>query len=145
MLVDVVTEYAAEVVRPAAAEADDVAAAPEAVLKASLDIGLPILGVPEDLGGISAERSAMAGTLVAEALAHGDMGLAVATLAPGAVSTALSLWGTERAAGDVPPGLHRRRGAGRRAGADRAAPAVRRARARDHGGQGRRRATSSTA
>ena len=95
MLVDVVTEYAAEVVRPAAAESDDVAAAPEAVLKASLDIGLPILGVPEELGGISSERSAVAGTLVAEALAHGDMGLAVATLASGAVSTALSLWGSE--------------------------------------------------
>src|SRR6476659_762814 len=60
MLVDVVKEYAAEVVRPAATEADDVAAEPEAVLKASLAIGLPILGVPEDLGGISAERSAMA-------------------------------------------------------------------------------------
>jgi alkylation response protein AidB-like acyl-CoA dehydrogenase len=95
MLVDVVREYAAEVIRPAAAEADDLAAAPEAVLKASLDIGLPILGVPEDLGGISSERSAMAGTLVAEALAHGDMGLAVATLAAGAVSTALSLWGSD--------------------------------------------------
>ena len=82
MLVDVVREYAAEVVRPAAAEADDVAAAPEAVLKASLEIGLPILGVPEELGGISTERSAMAGTLVAEALAHGDMGLAVADAGP---------------------------------------------------------------
>ena len=96
MLVEVVREYAAEVVRPAAAGADELAEPPEAVLKASLDIGLPILGVPEELGGISAERSAMAGTLVAEALAHGDMGLAVATLAPGAVSTALSLWGTEQ-------------------------------------------------
>jgi alkylation response protein AidB-like acyl-CoA dehydrogenase len=95
MLVDVVTELAAEVVRPAAAEADELARAPEAVLTAGLDIGLPLLGVPEELGGISTERSAMAGTLVAEALAHGDMGLAVAALAPGAVSTALSLWGTE--------------------------------------------------
>ena len=95
MLVDVVTEFATEVVRPAAAEANDVSVAPEAVLKSSLDIGLPILGVPEELGGISAERSAMAGTLVAEALAAGDMGLAVACLAPGAVSTALSLWGSE--------------------------------------------------
>jgi alkylation response protein AidB-like acyl-CoA dehydrogenase len=41
------------------------------------------------------ERSAMAGTLVAEALARGDMGLAVAALAPGAVATAIGLWGTE--------------------------------------------------
>ncbi|MEN8708052.1 MAG: acyl-CoA dehydrogenase family protein [Nocardioides marinisabuli] len=95
MLVDVVGEYAAEVVRPAAAEADEACAAPEPVLKASLDIGLPILGVPESLGGISEERSAVAGTLVAEALSLGDMGLAVAALAPGAVATALGLWGTE--------------------------------------------------
>ncbi|MGN0063860.1 MAG: acyl-CoA dehydrogenase family protein, partial [Nocardioides sp.] len=33
--------------------------------------------------------------LVAEALAHGDMGLAVAAAGPGSVATALSLWGTE--------------------------------------------------
>jgi alkylation response protein AidB-like acyl-CoA dehydrogenase len=95
MLVDVVREVAAEVLRPAAAEADDRAVAPGPVLAAAREIGLPLLGVPEELGGISTERSAMAGTLVAEALAHGDMGLAVAALAPGAVSTALSLWGTE--------------------------------------------------
>jgi len=95
MLVDVVRELAEEVVRPVAAESDAVARAPESVLRAGLEIGLPTLGVPEELGGILAERSAMAGTLVAETLAHGDMGLAVAALAPGAVSTALSLWGTE--------------------------------------------------
>jgi len=95
MLVDVVTELAEEVVRPAAAEADEACAAPETVLKATLEIGLPGLGVPEALGGISEERSAMAGTLVAEALARGDMGLAVSALAPGSVATALALWGTD--------------------------------------------------
>lgn len=95
MLVDVVTEFAEEVVRPAASEADKECAAPDSLLKSSLEIGLPILGVPEALGGISEERSAMAGTLVAEALAKGDMGLAVATLAPGSVATAISLWGTD--------------------------------------------------
>jgi alkylation response protein AidB-like acyl-CoA dehydrogenase len=93
-LVDVVRELAAEVLRPAAADADSAAEAPEAVLRAGLQVGLPLLGVPESLEGIWAERSAMAGTLVAEALAHGDMGLAVAVLAPGSVATALSLWGT---------------------------------------------------
>ncbi|RLV48735.1 acyl-CoA dehydrogenase [Nocardioides mangrovicus] len=95
MLVDVVTEFAEEVVRPAATGADDACAAPAELLAATLEIGLPILGVPESLGGIAEERTAMAGTLVHEALAHGDMGLAVAALAPGAVATALSLWGTE--------------------------------------------------
>lgn len=95
MLVDAVTEYAEEVVRPAAAEADDACATPDTVLKAGLELGLPILGVPETLGGISEERSAMAGTLVAEALAKGDMGIALAALGPGSVATALGLWGTE--------------------------------------------------
>ena len=95
MLVDVVTEFATEMLRPAAADADAACAAPDELLKSSLGIGLPILGVPEELEGISTERSAMAGTLVAEALAKGDMGLAVACLAPGSVATALSLWGSD--------------------------------------------------
>lgn len=96
MLVQVVKEFAEEVVRPSAAEADEACATPEAVLKASLEIGLPILGVPESLGGVAEQRSAVGGVLVAEALAHGDLGIAVATLAPGAVATAISLWGSEQ-------------------------------------------------
>ncbi|WP_297616639.1 acyl-CoA dehydrogenase family protein [Nocardioides sp.] len=95
MLVDVVRELAAELLRPAAAEANEACTAPPEVLAAAQEIGLPGLGVPEALGGIMEERSAMAGTLVAEALAEGDMGLAVATLAPGAVATAIGLWGTD--------------------------------------------------
>jgi alkylation response protein AidB-like acyl-CoA dehydrogenase len=95
MLVDVVTELATEVVRPAAADADAACEPPTDVLKAGLEIGLPILGVADDLGGIATERSAVAGVLVAEALARGDMGLALASLAPGAVATALSLWGSD--------------------------------------------------
>ncbi|MGH3362167.1 MAG: acyl-CoA dehydrogenase family protein [Nocardioides sp.] len=95
MLVDVVTEFAEEMVRPAAADANDACTAPGELLEAGLEIGLPLLGVPEALGGISEERSAMAGTLVAEALGKGDMGLAVAALAPGSVATAIGLWGTD--------------------------------------------------
>ena len=95
MLVDVVSELAQELILPAAAAADDACATPEEILKASLEVGLPILGIPEELGGISEHRSAMASTLVAEALAKGDMGIAVGILASGAVATALGLWGTE--------------------------------------------------
>ena len=95
MLVAVVDELATELLRPAASAADEACTAPAEVLAAAQEIGLPGLGVPDALGGIMEERSAMAGTLVAEALANGDMGLAVATLAPGAVATAIGLWGTE--------------------------------------------------
>ena len=94
-MVDVVSEFAAEVLRPAAAEADDACTAPTEVLGQSSDLGLTLIEVPEDLGGIVTERSTTTGVLVAEAMAHGDMGLAVACLAPSAVSTAVSLWGDE--------------------------------------------------
>ncbi|MBV9922990.1 MAG: acyl-CoA dehydrogenase family protein, partial [Pseudonocardia sp.] len=95
LLVDVVAELATEVLRPAASAADQACAAPGEVLAAATEIGLPLLGVPESLGGISEERAVVAGTLVAEALAKGDLGLAVAALAPGAVATALATWGSD--------------------------------------------------
>jgi len=95
MLVDVVTDLAREVLRPAAPAADAACAAPPVVLGAADEIGLPLLGVPASLGGISEERAVMAGALVAEALAKGDLGLAVAMLAPGAVATAIATWGTD--------------------------------------------------
>ncbi|MEV6267441.1 acyl-CoA dehydrogenase family protein [Kribbella sp. NPDC051936] len=95
MMVDVVREFAADVLRPAAAAADTACVTDPSVLESSAELGLSLIEVPEDLGGIVTERSAMTGVLVAEALAHGDMGQAVACLAPSAVSTAISLWGDE--------------------------------------------------
>lgn len=96
MLVEVSTDFASQALRPAAAAANESCAAPVEVLTAGAEIGLPILGLPESLGGLSEERSAMASALVAEALAHGDMGLAVASLASGTVATAIGLWGNQQ-------------------------------------------------
>jgi alkylation response protein AidB-like acyl-CoA dehydrogenase len=94
MLVDAVSEFAAEQLRPAAYEADATCAPPEGLLGQAAELGLGQLAVPEGApGGLAAERSTVSGVLVAEALAHGDMGLALACLAPAAVTTALGLWG----------------------------------------------------
>lgn len=93
MIKNTVAELAAEQLRPVAAEADRTRQAPAALLKTVAEIGLTSIGVPEELGGLGTERSTVTNVLVAEALAHGDMGLAVACLAPAAVSTALVLWG----------------------------------------------------
>jgi alkylation response protein AidB-like acyl-CoA dehydrogenase len=96
MIVDATREFAAEQLRPIAAQADTDCAAPADLLKrVNAELGITLVGVPETLGGMGAERSATTGALVAEALAHGDMGLAVACLAPAAVSNALALWGDE--------------------------------------------------
>ena len=93
MMRDAMREFAAGELRPAAPDADPACAAPEELLVQSAELGLGTLGVPDELGGSASERSAVTGVLIAEALAHGDMGLAAAALAPGAVSTALALWG----------------------------------------------------
>ncbi|HET6876440.1 MAG TPA: acyl-CoA dehydrogenase family protein [Jatrophihabitans sp.] len=96
MIVDATREFAEEKLRPAAAGADTQCAAPDTILKQSVaELGVTLVGVPDALGGMGSERSATTSALVAEALAYGDMGLAVACLAPAAVSNALSLWGTE--------------------------------------------------
>ncbi|MDQ2837428.1 MAG: acyl-CoA dehydrogenase family protein [Actinomycetota bacterium] len=90
-------EFGAEQLRPAASEADSSCQAPAALLeRATGELGISFVGVPESLGGAGTERSAITGVLIAEALAHGDLGLAVALLAPAAVSTALVLWGDEQ-------------------------------------------------
>ena len=95
MLREAVQNFALEQLRPAAAAADTACAAPPALLKQSADLGIAVMGVPEELGGAGHERSAMTNVLMAEAMAQGDLSLAVACLAPSAVSTALVLWGSE--------------------------------------------------
>jgi len=95
MLSESVRDFALEKLRPAALGADAACLAPPELLTQSNDLGLTMIGVPEELGGAVSERSAVTAVLMSEALARGDMGLAVACLAPAAVSTALSLWGDE--------------------------------------------------
>jgi len=87
-------EFAAEQLRPAAGAADTECQPPAGLLaRATAELGVSVIGIPAELDGAGAERSAVTNVLVAEALAHGDLGLAVALLAPAAVSTALVLWG----------------------------------------------------
>ena len=93
MLRESFRQFAAEKLRPAALEADTKCAAPDALLAESSELGITMIGVPEELGGVFDERSSTSAVLVAETMAHGDMGLAFAAFAPAAVSTALSLWG----------------------------------------------------
>ena len=93
LLRESVRDFALAKLRPAGREADEACATPLGLLGQANELGLTMVGVPEELGGAVAERSAVTTVLMAEALAQGDMGIAVACLAPAGVSTALSLWG----------------------------------------------------
>src|SRR4051794_39512413 len=93
MLVEMLGSFAAERLRRTAGDADAACAPPEGLPAEAAEIGLALMGVPEELGGLTSERSSVTGVLAAEALAHGDMGLAVALLAPAGVATALARFG----------------------------------------------------
>jgi alkylation response protein AidB-like acyl-CoA dehydrogenase len=96
--------FAAEKVRPAAKAADDARQTPAEILTQATELGVAMLGVPAELGGVMEEGAATTTALIGEALAHGDMGIAYAALAPGAVATAIGLWGTaEQEATYLPP------------------------------------------
>jgi len=64
------------------------------VLVRGHELSLAALSIPERFGGVAERRSPLTSCLIAEELARGDMGLAVALLAPVAVVNALVDGGT---------------------------------------------------
>lgn len=95
MIVETVSEFAEEILRPAAADADTKSEAPADLIKRSAELGITLINVPEEFEGAAAERGAMTNSLVAEALAHGDMGLALPILAPSGFAVALTQYGND--------------------------------------------------
>lgn len=94
MIVETVNEFAEEILRPAARDADNEAAYSPHLIGKAAELGITAINVPEDFDGIAEHRSTVTNVLVAEALAYGDMGLALPILAPGGVASALTHWGS---------------------------------------------------
>ncbi len=94
MILETVEEFAEEILRPAARDADTAASYPPDLIARAAELGITAINIPEDFDGIAAHRSAVTNALVAEALAYGDMGLALPILAPGGVASALTHWGS---------------------------------------------------
>ncbi|PXX06572.1 acyl-CoA dehydrogenase family protein [Mycolicibacterium moriokaense] len=94
MILETVEQFAEEILRPAARDADDAASYPPDLIAKAAELGITAINIPEDFDGIAAQRSAVTNALVAEALAYGDMGLALPILAPGGVASALTHWGS---------------------------------------------------
>jgi Acyl-CoA dehydrogenase, N-terminal domain len=94
LILETVSEFAEEILRPAARDADEAAShQPDLIAKAA-ELGITAINIPEDFDGIASHRSTVTNALVAEALAYGDMGLALPILAPGGVASALTHWGS---------------------------------------------------
>ena len=103
LVCDTMARFARESMRDAALEADEACAPYHGFLQAAHELGLSQLAVPEALGGAGESRDVMTNVLVAEQLARGDMGLALAALAPLAVVHALVDFGTAEQQGSFLP------------------------------------------
>ncbi|WP_026918438.1 acyl-CoA dehydrogenase family protein [Gordonia shandongensis] len=95
MIAETVQEFSTEILRPAAYDADNAASAPEDIVKRSAELGITMINVPEAFDGAATERGVVTNALVAEAMAYGDMGLALPLLAPSGVATTLTNFGSD--------------------------------------------------
>lgn len=100
---ETMVSFAKERLQPAALHADEACTPPTGLLDESHELGLTQLAVPEALGGAGTERSMTTNALVCEDLARGDMGLALAALAPLGVVHALVDFGTAEQQGNYLP------------------------------------------
>lgn len=94
MLKQSVRRFAEDILRPVAQKADKATATPADVLARAPELALAGLAVPEAFGGIAETSSIVTNVMIIEELARGDMGLALAVLAPMGVVNALVDWGT---------------------------------------------------
>ncbi|GAB3128761.1 acyl-CoA dehydrogenase family protein [Tsukamurella serpentis] len=95
MIAETVKDFAAEIIRPAAAEADAATEAPGSLLERATELGITMINVPEELDGAGTDRGVVTNALVAEALSYGDMGLALPILAPSGVAVTLAQYGSD--------------------------------------------------
>lgn len=90
-----VQRFSREELRPIAYQADKQASTPEALFAQLPELGLNYLCVSEQQGGAAVEYDLVSSALIAEDLAHGDLGMSYALLGPMAVANAISRWGDQ--------------------------------------------------
>ncbi len=94
MLIDAVTRYAENDLRPKARDAEEEGELPAGLIEKGWELGILQASVPEEYGGFG-EHSAVTGALAAEAMAWGDMAGALAVMAPSTYIMPILLGGTE--------------------------------------------------
>lgn len=94
MIRETMQRFASTVLRPLGPAADTAGTPGDAVKESAAQLGLVPYVIPEVHGGAATGRSTLTQGLIAEDLAHGDMGLAVALLSSVSAASAIERWGT---------------------------------------------------
>lgn len=95
MIVAAVREFAEERLRPTGHDQNEASEPAEGLLEAAAELGVALINLPEEYEGIASASGATTNALIAEALAYGDMGQAVAILAPAGVANVITNYGDD--------------------------------------------------
>ena len=96
LIQDTVSDFARDHVRPAAHDADESGDVPGMLIEQAWQLGLVHSTIPESYGGVaSAVPSVVTGALIAEALAWGDLSVALHVLAPQLVTVPVLTLGSD--------------------------------------------------
>lgn len=96
MSCDAMQQFATEVLRPLAHDADHQAQFPTALWSHVSDLGLNFFALPEALGGVATEKNIVSNILIASELARGDFSLAAGILTRFSVINAITQWGNQK-------------------------------------------------
>jgi alkylation response protein AidB-like acyl-CoA dehydrogenase len=94
MIADTVEAFARDEIRPAARAADEQGSVPADLVQKIWDLGLVRSVLPEEFGGDGGQRCAVTGAVACEALAYGDLSIAIHALAPRLVAYPILEMGT---------------------------------------------------
>jgi alkylation response protein AidB-like acyl-CoA dehydrogenase len=95
LLRDTMRNFAAEVLRPVAREADEKNAVPDTLPAKAWELGLVQNSIPEEHGGFGSGRSAIRASLKLEEMAYGDLAIAMHLLTPRLFTVPLIVAGTQ--------------------------------------------------
>ncbi|NWK59349.1 acyl-CoA dehydrogenase family protein [Acinetobacter sp. SwsAc2] len=96
MTIDTMSQFAADILYPLAASADQNETFPTELWQYIEELGLNFYALPEALGGVAAEKNILSNILIAEHLAKGDFSLAAGMLSTFSVINAITQWGSEQ-------------------------------------------------
>lgn len=94
MIQQTIQQFASQYLRKNAEHINVECAIPDEIVKEFQALGLPYYSVPESLGGVLTDKATVTQMIIAEELAYGDLGMAVALLAPVNALNAITRWGT---------------------------------------------------
>jgi len=100
---ETVQNFATEKIRPAAHDADESGVVPDSLVAQAWELGLVQGTVPEQYGGYGQGSSAVTGTVIAEAMAEGDLAVAMHLLSPRLVVDPVLVLGTEEQKKEILP------------------------------------------